>query len=43
MSRTGTTERPGGYGWPLVQRLAARVECRAHDGGKTVVAVLRLG
>ncbi|MET3987952.1 ATP-binding protein [Streptomyces sp. PvR034] len=43
VSRTGTVERPGGYGWPLVQRLAASVECRAHDGGKTIEAVLYLG
>lgn len=42
VSRTGTAERPGGYGWPLVQRLAERVDCRTGPGGKTVTAVLRL-
>ncbi|MFI5671023.1 ATP-binding protein [Streptomyces sp. NPDC051704] len=40
--RTGTVERPGGYGWPLVQRLAERVECRAHREGKTISTVMRL-
>ncbi|MFD3330032.1 ATP-binding protein [Streptomyces sp. NPDC058701] len=34
--------RPGGYGWPLVQRLTDRIEVRARPGGKTVHAVLRL-
>ncbi|MCX4718687.1 ATP-binding protein [Streptomyces virginiae] len=40
--RTGTVERPGGYGWPLVQRLAERVDCRTHPDGKTISTVLRL-
>ncbi|MFJ3174194.1 ATP-binding protein [Streptomyces roseus] len=40
--RTGTVERPGGYGWPLVHRLAERVECRTHPDGKTISTVLRL-
>ncbi|MER7826296.1 ATP-binding protein [Streptomyces sp. NPDC096097] len=40
--RTGTVERPGGYGWPLVQRLAERVDCRTHPDGKTINTVLRL-
>ncbi|MFD7079319.1 ATP-binding protein [Streptomyces sp. NPDC059918] len=40
--RTGTVERPGGYGWPLVQRLAERVDCRTHPEGKTISTVLRL-
>ncbi|MFD9722733.1 ATP-binding protein [Streptomyces sp. NPDC059072] len=41
-ARTGTVERPGGFGWPLVQRLAERVECRTHSDGKTISTVLRL-
>ncbi|MFF2580882.1 ATP-binding protein [Streptomyces goshikiensis] len=42
VSRTGTPDRPGGYGWPLVQRLADRVDVRSHGGGKTISAELRL-
>ncbi|MGT2525949.1 ATP-binding protein [Streptomyces nojiriensis] len=41
-ARTGTVERPGGYGWPLVQRLAEHVECRTHADGKTISTVMRL-
>lgn len=33
---------PGGFGWPLVQRLTERTEVRGRPGGKTVHAVLRL-
>ncbi|MFJ3877075.1 ATP-binding protein [Streptomyces sp. NPDC090077] len=42
-ARTGTPDRPGGYGWPLVQRLAEHVDCRARPGGKDITATLRLG
>ncbi|WP_078488934.1 ATP-binding protein [Streptomyces sp. Mg1] len=42
LPRTGTPDRPGGYGWPLVQRLADRVDVRSHGGGKTISAELRL-
>ncbi|MFI5642860.1 ATP-binding protein [Streptomyces goshikiensis] len=40
--RTGTADRPGGYGWPLVQRLADHVDVHSHGGGKTIRAELRL-
>nr|WP_285549642.1 ATP-binding protein [Streptomyces lavendulae] len=42
-ARTGTADHPGGYGWPLVQRLAERVDCIAGPGGKSITATLRLG
>ncbi|MFJ8160038.1 ATP-binding protein [Streptomyces sp. NPDC096136] len=41
-ARTGTVEHPGGYGWPLVQRLAERVHCSARPDGKTITTALRL-
>ncbi|MEU9798986.1 ATP-binding protein [Streptomyces sp. NPDC051000] len=41
-SRTGSPDNPGGYGWPLVQRLTERVDVRSHLGGKTISAELRL-
>ncbi|MFJ8825108.1 ATP-binding protein [Streptomyces sp. NPDC102467] len=34
--------RPGGFGWPLVRRLADRVDVHPHRGGKTITAVLPL-
>ncbi|MGI5450975.1 ATP-binding protein [Streptomyces sp. CA-243310] len=40
--RTGTPDRPGGYGWPLVKRLTQRVDIRTHLNGKTINAELRL-
>ncbi|MFF9011220.1 ATP-binding protein [Streptomyces goshikiensis] len=42
LPRTGTPDRPGGYGWPLVQRLADHVDVRSHGSGKTISAELRL-
>ncbi|RSS48705.1 ATP-binding protein [Streptomyces sp. WAC07061] len=42
-ARTGTAEHPGGYGWPLIQRLAEHVACSARPGGKNITATLRLG
>ncbi|MCY0940354.1 ATP-binding protein [Streptomyces antarcticus] len=40
--RTGSVDHPGGYGWPLVQRLAERVDISSHPGGKTIGTTLRL-
>ncbi|MCY0963440.1 ATP-binding protein [Streptomyces sp. H27-H5] len=40
--RTGTPDRPGGYGWPLIKRLTERVDIRSHLDGKTISAELRL-
>ncbi|WP_329447807.1 hypothetical protein OG906_33675 [Streptomyces sp. NBC_01426] len=34
-------DQPGGYGWPLIERLTERVDVRSHGGGKTVSAELR--
>ncbi|WP_430625576.1 ATP-binding protein [Streptomyces sp. NBC_01264] len=35
--------RPGGYGWPLIQLLAERVDITPlPDGGKTITAIQRL-
>ncbi|EFL19328.1 predicted protein [Streptomyces sp. C] len=42
-ARTGTADHPGGYGWPLIQRLAERVDCSTRPGGKNITATLRLG
>ncbi|MFD5891620.1 ATP-binding protein [Streptomyces sp. NPDC060334] len=37
IARPTTHETPGGYGWPLVQRLTDHVEITPHpDGGKTI-------
>ncbi|MFJ9037043.1 ATP-binding protein [Streptomyces sp. NPDC102406] len=33
---------PGGFGWPLVRRLAESVDIRLHTSGKTITAVLAL-
>ncbi|MDX6760235.1 MULTISPECIES: ATP-binding protein [Streptomyces] len=41
-ARTGTVDRPGGYGWPLVQRLAEHVDCSTRPDGKTITTALRL-
>lgn len=41
-TRTGSPQHPGGYGWPLVQRLADQVTIRAHTTGKTITTTLRL-
>ncbi|KIF02503.1 regulatory protein [Streptomyces sp. RSD-27] len=41
-ARTGTVDHPGGYGWPLVQRLAERVDCSTRADGKTITTALRL-
>ncbi|MFF4364731.1 ATP-binding protein [Streptomyces sp. NPDC001594] len=41
-ARTGTVDRPGGYGWPLVQRLAERVDCTTRADGKTITTAVRL-
>ncbi|MCF3182779.1 ATP-binding protein [Streptomyces polychromogenes] len=41
-ARTGSAEHPGGYGWPLVQRLAERVDCTIRADGKTITTALRL-
>ncbi|MFF0549873.1 MULTISPECIES: ATP-binding protein [unclassified Streptomyces] len=41
-ARTGTVEHPGGYGWPLIQRLAEHVDCSARPDGKTITTALRL-
>ncbi|MFD3547295.1 ATP-binding protein [Streptomyces sp. NPDC058655] len=40
--RTAVPGHPGGYGWPLIQRLTERVDVSSHSGGKTVAVVLRL-
>ncbi|MFF3013096.1 ATP-binding protein [Streptomyces sp. NPDC057939] len=34
--------RIGGYGWPLVQSLAARLTITEHGGGKLITADLKL-
>ncbi|MFD3550268.1 ATP-binding protein [Streptomyces sp. NPDC058655] len=41
-SRRGDPGRSGGYGWPLIQRLAEHIDITPHPGGKTIEAVLRL-
>ncbi|MFD3805569.1 ATP-binding protein [Streptomyces sp. NPDC058619] len=41
-SRTGSLDHPGGYGWPLVQRLTERIDISSHPGGKTIGTTLRL-
>ncbi|MGP3637547.1 ATP-binding protein [Streptomyces sp. 24-1644] len=42
VARPSSLGRPGGYGWPLVQRLAAHVGITALPEGKIINAVLRL-
>ncbi|MFE7096815.1 ATP-binding protein [Streptomyces erythrochromogenes] len=42
-ARTGTVDHPGGYGWPLIQRLAEHVHCSTRPDGKTITTALRLG
>ncbi|MGW6268899.1 ATP-binding protein [Streptomyces sp. NPDC055060] len=34
--------RVGGYGWPLVRRLAARVSVTCHNAGKDITALVAL-
>ncbi|MCY0953183.1 ATP-binding protein [Streptomyces sp. H27-S2] len=41
-SRRGDPGQPGGYGWPLIQRLAEHIDITLHPEGKTIRAVLRL-
>ncbi len=41
-ARTGTVDHPGGYGWPLIQRLAVHVDCSTRADGKTITTALRL-
>ncbi|MFI5761779.1 ATP-binding protein [Streptomyces sp. NPDC051563] len=41
-TRAAAPAQPGGFGWPLIQRLAARVDVRRHSRGKTITTVLRL-
>ncbi|MGW5852364.1 ATP-binding protein [Streptomyces sp. NPDC055254] len=41
-SRRSDPGQPGGYGWPLIQRLAEHIDITLHPGGKTIRAVLRL-
>ncbi|WP_327117494.1 ATP-binding protein [Streptomyces sp. NBC_01341] len=36
------TAHVGGYGWPLVCRLAERVSITFHPGGKRIVALIAL-
>ncbi|MFD3325007.1 ATP-binding protein [Streptomyces sp. NPDC058701] len=40
--RTGSPDHPGGYGWPLVQRLTERIDISSHSGGKTINTTQRL-
>ncbi|MFJ7780672.1 ATP-binding protein [Streptomyces yangpuensis] len=40
--RTGTVDHPGGYGWPLIQRLTEHVDCSTRADGKTITTALRL-
>ncbi|MEU4358686.1 ATP-binding protein [Streptomyces virginiae] len=41
-ARTVTPGEPGGYGWPLIQRLAQHIHITSHRQGKTITASLRL-
>ncbi|MFJ9344862.1 ATP-binding protein [Streptomyces sp. NPDC101733] len=41
-SRTGSPAQPGGYGWPLIQRLTERLDVSARADGKIITAALRL-
>ncbi|OKK21923.1 hypothetical protein AMK16_01350 [Streptomyces sp. CB00455] len=40
--RTGSPDHPGGYGWPLIQRLTEHINITVHPGGKTISTTLRL-
>ncbi|MER7760950.1 ATP-binding protein [Streptomyces sp. NPDC097619] len=40
--RTTGPDQPGGFGWPLIQKLSARVHIRTHADGKTITTVLPL-
>ncbi|MFF3013874.1 ATP-binding protein [Streptomyces sp. NPDC057939] len=40
--RTGSVERPGGYGWPLVHNLSESTRVERHPHGKTIATFLRL-
>ncbi|WP_063831355.1 ATP-binding protein [Streptomyces sp. NRRL F-2664] len=42
VARTGTVDQPGGYGWPLIQRLTEHVDCSTRPDGKTITTSLRL-
>ncbi|MDA5286515.1 ATP-binding protein [Streptomyces sp. Isolate_45] len=42
VARTAEPEHPGGFGWPLIQRLAERVEITPLADGKTITIVVRL-
>lgn len=42
IARTGSSEHPGGYGWPLIQRLTEHIAIDSHAAGKTIATVLRL-
>ena len=41
-ARPAEPEHPGGFGWPLIQRLAERVEISPLADGKTITIVVRL-
>ncbi|MER6237973.1 ATP-binding protein [Streptomyces clavifer] len=41
-SHQGDPTKPGGHGWPLIQRLAEHIDITLHPGGKTIEVVLRL-
>ncbi|MFF3014943.1 ATP-binding protein [Streptomyces sp. NPDC057939] len=41
-ARTAEPDHPGGFGWPLIQRLAERVEITPLTDGKTITVVVRL-
>ncbi|MFD3761077.1 ATP-binding protein [Streptomyces sp. NPDC058622] len=41
-SHRGDPARPGGFGWPLIQRLAQHIDITPHPEGKIIQAVLRL-
>ncbi|MFD3546811.1 ATP-binding protein [Streptomyces sp. NPDC058655] len=41
-SHRGDPVKPGGHGWPLIQRLAEHIDITLHPGGKTIKAILRL-
>ncbi|MEV4948883.1 ATP-binding protein [Streptomyces sp. NPDC053755] len=41
-NRRGAALTPGGYGWPIVERLCREVTVSVHEGGKTIRAVVPL-
>lgn len=41
-NETSGVGRIGGYGWPLVRRLAKQVSVTVHPGGKSIVALISL-